>query len=199
MATNLRQIRTQLGNPANFQEVVSSLGIDTSNFTRNLSPSDEAKIRNYFAGGEQQVQDIPVDSNSAPAVLDSIRQKVSELSDTMALSFAASFEDTTLAKFASLIGTQSSPSLQRLAQQQTGQSIQRLDLATMFNQEVNNPFLSSLNQGIEGFSLKASPVSNPLAFLPQAADLSLPSLPESPENSEPSDSSNEPATAESSL
>lgn len=200
MATNLRQIRTQLGNPANFQDAVASLGIDTSNFTRNLTTAEEAKIRSYFAGGEQQVaQEIPVGGTGEAPVMESIRQDVDDLSTTMAATFAVSFKSSVLGKFATMINHHSQGDLQALVQQRTGQSVENLNLSTSFNEVVNNPFLSSLNESIKGFSLGAGQMSNPLAFLPQAADLSLPSLPESPENSAPSGVSSEPATTESSL
>ena len=195
---NLRQIRTELNNPANFQQVVAGLGIDTNNFTRNLTAAEEAKIRSHFAGGEQPAQEIPVGDGN-PTVLNSIRRQFDTATNEIALGFAAGLESAVMAKFGFFVSNYSTSDLERMVEQQLNQSVERLDLRTALNEGVTNPFLQSLNEGVKGFSLTAAPSSNPLAVLSSAIAPSSPSLPASPENSEPSESSNEQTIVESSL
>lgn len=175
MAT-FRQVRSELGlTDGEFKELLSRLGIDSTNYSRNLTSAEESKIRNYLSGGNRQAPSPSGTGQGRATIAQEAIREVAQTADHQARILAASFTPMVLSGFANYINNFSTEDVRALLQSGGEDDIQQVDLSQLFSEGISSPFVQAFNQSLGGVSLAQSSILNPLLPQSQSRESLLPS------------------------
>ena len=166
MAT-FRQMRSELQlTDSEFKELLSQLGIDSTNYSRNLTPAEESKIRNYLSGGNRQAPPPSGAGQGQVTIAQEAIREVARTADRQAQVLAASFTPMVLSGFANYINNFSTGDVRALLQSEGEDDVRQVDLMQLFSEGISSPFVQGFNQSLGVVSLAQSSILNPL--LPQS-------------------------------